>query len=173
MLLLRPLSVLVGAALATPAAADQVWLGVYQHDVTIAQTSFESGQDIKIGWIGKPLDDLKAIGRPSPHVLVSKSIEGQTDYVAAGLDWSFGKTLYARPGIGIAVHDGPSRAFRGNERVDLGSRILFEPELALGWRLSRRLSLEASWVHLSHATIFSRQNRGMDSMGARLLVTLP
>lgn len=158
---------------ATPAYADDVWAGVYQHDVTIAQTRFETGQDIKIGWIGDPIEGLDAIGKPAPHIVASKSLEGATDYVAAGLNWKFGKRLYVRPGIGIAVHNGPSRAIRNGRRVDLGSPVVFEPELALGWRIDRRFALEASWIHLSHATLFSRQNRGMDSMGVRLLVSIP
>lgn len=160
-------------AFTAPARADDVWIGLYQHDVTIAQTRFETGQDVKAGWIGEPIDELKAIGSPSPHVLVSKSLAGQTNYVAAGLNWTFGTRFYARPGIGLALHDGASRAFSRGRRVDLGSPVLFEPELALGWRISERYRLEASWIHLSHATLFSRQNRGMDSMGIRLLVRLP
>jgi lipid A 3-O-deacylase len=163
----------IGLCAATPALADQVWAGFYDHDVTIAQTAFEGGYDIKAGWIGEPIGALRAIGGPAPHVLISKSLRGETDYVAAGVNWTFGTKFYARPGIGIAVHNGPSRAFRNDERVDLGSRVVFEPELALGWRLNRRFALEASWIHLSHATLFSEQNRGMDSMGVRLLVSLP
>ena len=156
-----------------PARADDVWIGVYQHDVTIAQTRFESGQDIKAGWIGDPIEGLRVIGSPSPHVLISKSLKDETDYAAVGLNWTFGSKFYARPGIGIAVNNGPRRAFRGGRRVDLGSPVTFEPELALGWRISPRYRLEASWVHLSHATLFSRQNRGLDSMGVRFLVRLP
>lgn len=155
-----------------PALADELWLGLYEHDVTIAQTRFESGQDVKGGWIGEPFEGLRGIGRPAPHVLLSKSLNGATDYAAIGLNWRLGGTLYARPGIGIAVHNGPSRAVREGRRVDLGSPVLFAPELGLGWRLSNRVALEASWIHLSHATLLSRQNRGMDSWGLRLLVRL-
>lgn len=154
------------------ASAEAVWAGVYQHDVVFAQEKFETGQDIKAGWIGDRIDGLEAIGRPAPHVLMSKSLNGGTDYIAAGLNWRFGSTIYVRPGIGLAVNNGPRRAYRNGHRVDLGSPITFEPELAIGWRMSDRLALEASWVHLSHATLFSRQNRGMDSMGLRLLVQL-
>lgn len=170
---LAPLAPLAVLTLATPARADDLWLGVYQHDVTIAQTRFETGQDIKIGWTGDRIEGLEAIGKPSPHVLLSKSLKGETDYVAAGLNWTFGKTVYVRPGIGLAVNNGPSRAFRNGRRVDLGAPITFEPELALGWRIDERFALEASWIHLSHATLFSEQNRGMDSMGVRLLVRVP
>jgi lipid A 3-O-deacylase len=170
---LATLATFLALGLAAPAAARQVWAGVYQHDVTIAQTRFESGQDIKVGWIGDPIDALGPVGRPAPHFLFSKSLEGQTDYVAAGLNWKFGTTLYVRPGIGIAVHNGPERAVRRGRRVDLGSRVTFEPELALGWQVSDRVAVEASWIHLSHATLFSPQNRGMDSMGLRVLVRVP
>lgn len=156
-----------------PARADQLWIGVYEHDITLAQTAFENGQDIKFGWIGSRVDQLRALGRPAPHLLVSKSLNGGTDYAAAGLNWIFGRRLYVRPGIGIAVHNGPSRAIREGRRVDLGSPVLFEPELAFGWRIRRDVAVEASWIHLSHGTLFSRQNRGMDSWGVRLLVRLP
>jgi lipid A 3-O-deacylase len=167
------LAALCCLVLSAPALADDIWAGVYRHDVTIAQTRFETGQDVKAGWIGEPIDGLKAIGSPSPHILVSKSLKGETDYAAVGLNWTFGTRFYARPGMGLAVHNGPSRAARKGRRVDLGSPVVFEPELALGWRIDDRYRLEASWIHLSHATLFSRQNRGMDSMGMRLLVRLP
>lgn len=167
------LAALAPPLLASSAFADELWLGLYEHDITLAQSEFETGQDIKGGWIGDPIDSLRAIGRPSPHILLSKSLNGETDYAAAGLNWRFGKTIYVRPGIGIAVHDGPARAVRQGRRVDLGSPVVFEPELGIGWRLSNDVALEASWIHLSHATLFSRQNRGMDSWGVRLLVRLP
>ena len=58
-------------------------------------------------------------------------------------------------------------------RTDLGSRILFEPELGLGYRISDRVAIEAAWVHVSHAQLLSRQNPGMDSIGLRLSFRLP
>jgi hypothetical protein len=167
------LSCAVALAVEHAAQADDLWIGLYRHDITLAQTSFETGQDIKVGWIGDRIEGLRGIGRPSPHVVISKSLSGQTDYVAAGLNWTIGSKLYARPGIGMAVNNGPRRAFRNGRRVDLGSPITFEPELALGWRIDQRYRIEASWIHLSHATLFSRQNRGMDSLGVRVLVHLP
>jgi hypothetical protein len=168
----RLLAVAALSVFCRPAGASEVWLGLYRHDVTLAQEKFETGQDLKIGWIGNPIDRLRVIGRPAWHVLASKSLNGGTNYLAAGLNWKFGSKFYVRPGIGMAVNDGPRRAYRNGRRVDLGSPITFEPELALGWRVSQRLSLEASWIHLSHATLFSRQNRGMDSMGLRALIHL-
>jgi hypothetical protein len=45
--------------------------------------------------------------------------------------------------------------------------VLFEPEVGLGFRIDERLTIEASWVHISQAQLFSRQNPGMDSIGVR------
>jgi len=166
------LAAIAALAASAPAYADDVSLGLYQHDVTISGPKFETGADLKGGWIGDRIDGLRAIGRPAPHILVSKSLNGGTDYIAAGLNWILGSTLYARPGIGLALNNGPSRAFRNGRRVDLGSRVTFEPELGIGWRFNPRLAVEASWIHLSHAQLFSRQNRGMNSLGLRLLLHL-
>jgi len=160
---------IVGVSLARPAMAESLWVGIYQHDVTLAQQKFETGQDIKAGWIGDPIAALHFIGRPAPHILISKSLNGGTDYVAAGLNWTFGSKLYVRPGIGLSANNGPRRAYRNGRRVDLGSPITFEPELAVGWRITPKMALEASWIHLSHATLFSCQNRGLDSMGVRVI----
>ena len=166
-----PLAVLLLASV--PAKADELWAGFYDHDATFADEKFESGADIKAGWIGERVDALSAIGRPAPHLLASAALDGGTDYVAAGLNWKFGrKAFYFRPGIGLAVNNGPKRAVSNGRRVDLGSPVTFEPEAAIGWRLGERLAVEASWVHLSHATLFSKQNRGVDSLGVRLLVKL-
>ena len=164
---------LAAALVAAPALADDLWIGVYRHDVVLNSTRAAGGEDVKLGWIGAPIAALGAIGAPSPHLLVSKHLGGTTDYAAAGLDWTFGSRFYARPGFGLAVNDGHRPVYRHGERVDLGAPVTFEPELALGWRVGRRLRLEASWIHLSHAHLFAHQNHGLDSWGLRTLVRLP
>ena len=95
---------------------------------------------------------------------------GNTHYGAIGVSRKFGNQVYIRPGVGIAVHTGSATKHEifGNGEIEFGSRVLFEPELALGARLNDRMSVEASWVHLSHATLFSDQNPGIDNVGIRL-----
>ena len=156
----------------SPASADDVWLGLYRHDVIINEPRYEGGEDIKAGWIGNPIRGLHELGSPSPHVIVSKHLNGLNDYLAAGFDWTLGTRFYVRPGIGLAVNDGKRPAYRGIERMDLGSPVTFEPEFAFGWRTSPRVRIEASWIHLSHAQLFSHQNRGLDSWGVRTLLRL-
>ena len=60
----------------------------------------------------------------------------------------------------MVVHNGPDRRVseRTGNRTDLGSRVLFEPEIAVGIDVSARLSVEASWVHISTRSCSSRRN---------------
>jgi lipid A 3-O-deacylase len=155
---------------AAPARADELFGGVSVHDVDtpLNKGGFEGGLDVQAGWRGSRIRALKAVGAPSPYAFVSVSTEGDTNLAAAGISWKIGHSVYLRPGIGLAVHDRSSHVVYGGLRGDLGSRILFEPELGIGVRLGDRLSVEASWVHVSHATLFSDQNPGMDNIGLRL-----
>ncbi|HLL58872.1 MAG TPA: acyloxyacyl hydrolase, partial [Allosphingosinicella sp.] len=75
---------------------------------------------------------------------------------------------YARPGIGLGLHDGPVGVAPGKDRIDLGSRLLFVPEIAMGYQINERFSVEASLVHLSHAQLAGGQNPGIDNVGVRL-----
>jgi len=168
--------ILLGAAAAAAlsaasgAQAGEVFGGLYSHDLDIVtEAGIEEGVDLELGWRGDRIESLRAIGRPSPYALVSLNSAGDTHFAAAGLSWKFGKRVYVRPGIGLAIHTGPDDNDFSDDRIDFGSRILFEPEIGLGYQVNERMSVEASWVHLSHAKLFNRnQNPGLDTVGVRL-----
>jgi hypothetical protein len=153
-----------------PARAQEVFGGIYSHDVKtgLTKSGFEDGVDFEAGWRGGRIDALSFIGTASPHAFVSVNSAGDTHFAAAGVNWKIGNPVYIRPGIGLAVHTGPTRVVPGDERIDFGSRVLFAPEVGLGLQLNERVSVEASWVHLSHAKIFGPQNPGLDTIGVRL-----
>ena len=161
---------LLVAGVATPAQAQEIFGGVLAHDVDtfLTKGGFEDGVDFELGWRGERIEALRFIGAPSPYVFGSLASGGETHFAAAGLSWRFGGRLFVRPGIGIAIHTRDDDGVIGNIRTDLGSRFLFEPEIAIGYQASPRLAVEAAWVHLSHAQLLSRQNPGMDSVGIRL-----
>jgi lipid A 3-O-deacylase len=184
------LSTLAAAAIAGPAAAGEVFAGVYAHDVDdgISYGQFEDGAQIVVGARTTALDELKFLGRPRVHLLAGVNTSGGTNYVATGLAWRFNinERLYVQPGIGVAVHDGrvnlPSPDEPGlspeerlkrqrdfQTKLDLGSRVLFEPELSIGWKATRRLSVELSWIHVSHAKLADDYNPGLGDVGIRLL----
>jgi lipid A 3-O-deacylase len=105
-----------------------------------------------------------------PYAFAAVNTAGKTHYAAAGLSAKFGDKFFIRPGLGIAVHTGSTKDFQdeSNDELELGSRVLFEPELGIGARINDRTTLEASWVHMSHGLLFGDQNPGMDNIGVRL-----
>lgn len=157
------------AAVSAPAHADEVFGGLFVHDVDtpLTHSGVEGGADIQLGYRWDPL--MSARG-PQPYAFASVNSAGETNYAAAGLSLKFGDKVFLRPGIGVAVHTGSAADFdhADHDHIDFGSRILFELELGIGARLSDRATIEASWVHMSHAQILSRQNPGIDNFGMRL-----
>lgn len=164
---------LTAVALATPvpAAATEVFGGLHAHAVKTPfslEADRENGVDFSAGVRGGRIG-----GTPlQPHLFAQVNSNGGTNFLAAGVSAKFGHSVYIRPGIGLAIHDGSAAKFNRPDRLAFGSRILFEPELAVGTALNERLSVEASWVHYSHAQLFSGQNPGIDNIGVRVNVRL-
>jgi lipid A 3-O-deacylase len=159
------------AAFSAPAHAQEVFGGVFAHDVDtpLNLRGVEPGVDFQLGWRGSRIGGLGFIGAPSPYAFGAINSTGDAHYAAAGISWKVGGSLYLRPGLGLAVHSGPIHPDPAEPRRSFGSRILIEPELGIGYRFGERLSAEASWVHMSHAGLFnSRQNPGIDNIGVRL-----
>lgn len=161
------LPALMLAFLPAPALAGELIGGLYAHDVKTPLTlsGVESGVDLQLGYRGGRIGHTPL----QPYAFAALNSAGNTSYAAAGLSAKFGDRLYVRPGIGLAVHTGSAIKFDipGNDRIEFGSRILFEPELGLGYQINGRTGIEASWVHMSHAQLFGKQNPGIDNIGVR------
>lgn len=158
------------ATAAAPAKATEIFGGVYVHDVDtpLTKSGIEGGADLMIGVRGGGIGG----SRFQPYGFVAVNTAGETNYGAVGISARFGDAVYVRPGLGLALHTGSTGNFQREDKIAFGSRILFEPEIAVGAKLNDRTSLEASWVHMSHATLFSRQNPGIDNFGVRLILKL-
>lgn len=162
------LAAALGAGVPGTASAAEIFGGVYVHGIDTPLTlggDPEDGLDLQVGWRGE------RIGRTAfqPYVMGAINTAGETNYAAVGLSAKFGDSVYVRPGLGIAVHTGSAADFDDptDDKIEFGSRILFAPEIALGVKLSQRVSAELSWIHLSHATLFGKQNPGIDAIGLR------
>jgi len=195
-LLAASAAAVLGAA--APALAGEVYVGALKHDVTfigeavgLGAAGREDGVDIHLGYRTERLEKLTWLGRPQAHVLVSINSENTSNFVAAGFNWKldFGKDggFYVRPGFGLAYTDGETqlppvnqpgisqaeiarRLVLYNTRIDFGSKVLFEPELALGYQFNDRWSGELVYTHLSNGQIFHQgKNQGLDDVGVRLV----
>ena len=149
-----------------PARAGEVFGGLYVHDVDtpLTKSGFEGGADIQIGYRGGRIGKTPL----QPYIFGALNTSGETNYAAVGLSAKFGDRLYIRPGVGLAIHSGSAGDFQRTDRIAFGSRILFEPELGIGYQINDRVSVEGSWVHMSHAQLFGGQNPGIDNFGVRL-----
>lgn len=161
---------LLGAA--TPANGSELFGGLFIHDVKTPLTlsGVESGIDAQLGWRGD------GIGRTplQPYAFASVNSAGNSHFAAVGISARFGDRIFVRPGIGLAVHTGSAADFDDptNDRIEFGSRLLFEPELGIGVRLNDRTTIEGSLVHLSQGQLFGRQNPGIDNLGVRFSLRL-
>ena len=167
------------ALCASPAFADEIYGGVYAHGVDTPFTfdTGEGGVDLHAGYRFDKVEGLDFLGGPQPYVFASINLSGDTNFAGAGVSWKaeLGDRFYLRPGVGLVIHDAPSVRVDPATRIrtDLGSRILFEPEIAFGMDLGERASVEASWVHISNARLFnSEQNPGIDTIGVRVNLKL-
>ena len=161
-------AIVLSAAMPAPAQAGEIFGGIYKHAVNTPlslQSNRESGVDFQVGYRGGNIVPRTGL---QPYVFGALNSAGDTSYAAAGLSWKFGRKLYVRPGLGIAVHTGSADKFNRPDKIAFGSRLLFEPELGLGYQVSDRVSVEASWIHISHAQLLGRQNPGIDNIGVRL-----
>ena len=156
--------------LPAPAAAGELFGGAYVHDVKtpLDLSGIEKGVDFQLGYRGGRIGPTPL----QPYAFAALNSAGETSYAAIGVSARFGGKIYIRPGLGLAIHNGSAGDYLRTDKIAFGSRILFEPELGIGTRINDRLSVEASLVHMSHATLFSRENPGIDNLGVRLNLAL-
>jgi lipid A 3-O-deacylase len=167
------------AFLSGGASAQELFLGaaVQGVDTPFSLDANEHGTTVQFGLRGERESGLKKIGAPSLYVQGSVNVDGYTSWVSAGLSWRIGKgPVYFRPGVGLAYHDRNYARYKpiagGRQRTDLGSSVLFEPEMVLGAKLVKNVATEFAWTHTSNARILSKQNPGVDYMGVRMVIKL-
>lgn len=171
------LAAMTGASLALCLAgsvtAQEIYAGASAHDVDLGITACcsEHGVDIQAGVRTAPFGRLLG-GEVRAYAMGSANTSGGLDFGSAGLAlrYPFARhRYYVEAGLGAAYTDGSSVKFQASDdRLYLGSRLLFAPEVTLGWRMSERWALEANYTHLSHAQLAGRQNPGTDMLGLRL-----
>lgn len=161
-------AILSATLVPTAAQAGELFAGLHVHDVKtpLDKSGIESGVDFSLGYRGGRMFGTFL----QPYVFGALNSDGNTNYAAAGVSARFGvgHGWYIRPGVGLAIHDGSAGKYFRTDKIAFGSRVLFEPEIAVGTRVGHRISVEASWVHMSHAQLAGKENPGIDNLGLRL-----
>ena len=163
---------LLTALVPSGAEAGELFGGLHIHDVKtpLDKSGIEDGIDFSVGYRGGRMFGTFL----QPYVFGALNSAGATSYAAAGVSARFGlgHGWYIRPGVGLAIHNGSADKFYRTDKIAFGSRILFEPEVGIGAQINKRVSVEASWVHMSHAQLEGRENPGIDNLGVRVNLAL-
>lgn len=169
------------ALFATPASAgivDQVWIGGFAHDVNDIGAVEGGTWDATIELDSGRPQLLRPIGAPRVNLVAALNTAGKTSLYSVGLTWDrrLFSQLYGSLDLGLGGSNGLIRArpwpqglLDGENRLILGSRILFREAVGLEWRFGSNWSVGAQFVHASNGGILGdhRFNRGINDAGLR------
>ena len=174
----------------------EVRFGIAGHDVSWldARDPIEESVALNGEIIFETPEFLDWALKPKPYVGGSLNVGGGTSYGGAGLLWrqNAGR-FYGDVAMGLTVHDGTLEVCRsdfpispdatdnkrlGNfldflrtrlDTVEYGSRVLFRPQLTVGYRIDDEWAVEGFIEHISHAGLLSDgPNDGSDAAGFRI-----
>jgi lipid A 3-O-deacylase len=108
---------------------------------------------------------------PRLHLGGSVNLSERTSFAYTGLLWTanFTERTFFEIFVGPSVHNG-FKDFQPPNMQALGCYVLVHSGFSLGYRLSERWSVLATYQHLSNASSLSRchRNEGLDNLGIRL-----
>ena len=151
---------------------NQKWLyeirmGILAHDVPIwSRFSEEFGVDLNAELVFGYPDYSLFSGVLRTNLGISVNTQGDTSKIYSGVLWEYvgDNNTFLNLGLGIAVHDG--KLENGDDRKELGSRLLFRVSIELGMMLSRHHGISIMFDHVSNANLF-KPNEGLDTLGLR------
>lgn len=160
---------------------SEVRVSVANHDVpflSFANTEIdpfshriEDGLDIGAEVLFTSPEFLDFIGSPRPYASIGISTAGDTNHAAAGLSWEydFESGIYGGGFLGLAYQDGYINN-APEDRLRLGSPILFHFGADLGYRIDGHWGIALFWEHMSNGSILGNAtaNEGMDNIGIRI-----
>jgi lipid A 3-O-deacylase len=182
------------AGAAGPAQAQtgpEVYLGGFAHDVSdgFVGTPHEDGTvDVEVGvrsrrytyfnlvklnWYGKA--EVNTSGLSSFYTFgfeLRKHLFTDKFYIGggAGVTYDAGLRAYKNPfDPGISEAEYLGRLHTQQKWKAMGSDVLFNPNILVGYELSPHWALEGAWDHYSHATLLGKRNPGIDNFGGRLV----
>jgi lipid A 3-O-deacylase len=163
---------------------DSVHFGVMAHNIRVIDpknANKEDGPAVELQINFDSPGFLRWAGAPTPYIVGSLNVAGDTSFGGVGLEWSLplGEDWSVEPGLGYVIHDGALEVpfpWGSQEAVDfsaenvlLGSRDLFRTSIGLSRNFGGGWTGQVFFSHLSHGQILGDgRNQGMDQLGLRL-----
>ncbi len=168
---------MLGALLAFPVVAEEratgfiseVKIGAQVHDVPYLWSGFHKepyAVDLNLEVQFSPSLYFWG-GRLFPALGTTINFDGHTSkaYLDARWQRECENNFFYALGLGIAIHNGETFTTAPDFK-QLGRRVLFHPNVELGYRLDEHQSLSLFFEHISNAGTADK-NQGLDTLGVR------
>ena len=117
---------------------------------------------------------LSKIASPKPVLGLTQTTTGGSSLYYGGFPWDFklSKIWFFNATTGIAYTNGLTKLPKGqvptgDKKIQFGSEILHRGALEIGWNFYGKDTISLMFSHVSHASLLSDKNHGMDEFGIR------
>jgi lipid A 3-O-deacylase len=171
------LAALPAAAQERPAGSGLIYelkVGAQVHDVPYLWSGFHIEKyavDLNLEVIFSPsVAFLGGAFRPALGATINFNGDTSKAYLDARCQRDFAGGMFLALGLGVAVHNGSAlfdTYIPDPNAKELGRRVLFHPNVEIGYRLDEHRSVSVFFEHISNAST-ARRNEGLDTLGIRL-----
>ena len=153
----------------------EVKQGVLAHDRGWFGKNREGfGPDYNFELMFNSPDILKKIGSPKPILGLTQTITGGSSLYYGGItwDWNMTENWFVTGTTGIAYTNGlkklpKGQVATGDKKIQFGSQWLHRGAIELGWNFYGNDTISLMFSHVSHGSMLSDKNHGMDEFGIR------
>ncbi len=117
---------------------------------------------------------LKKIGSPKPILGLTQTSTGGSSLYYGGItwDWNMTENWFVTGTTGIAYTNGlkklpKGQVATGDKKIQFGSQWLHRGAIELGWNFYGNDTISLMFSHVSHGSMLSDKNHGMDEFGIR------
>ena len=153
----------------------EVKQGVLAHDRGWFGRNREGfGPDYNFELMFNSPDILKKIGSPKPILGLTQTSTGGSSLYYGGItwDWNMTENWFVTGTTGIAYTNGlkklpKGQVATGDKKIQFGSQWLHRGAIELGWNFYGNDTISLMFSHVSHGSMLSDKNHGMDEFGIR------
>ena len=153
----------------------EVKQGLLAHDRGWVGTNREGfGPDYNFELMFNSPSFLRKTLSPKPVLGLTQTSTGGSSLYYGGLAWNFKLTnkWFFTGTTGIAYTNGLKKLPKGNvangdKKIEFGSQWLHRGAVEVGWNFYGKDTISLMFSHVSHASILSDKNHGMDEFGIR------
>ena len=132
------------------------------------------GPDYNFELMFKSPNILKKVWSPKPIIGLTQNSSGGSSLYYGGITWdaNISKNWFVTGTTGIAYTNGlkklpQGQVATGDKKIQFGSQWLHRGAIELGWNFYGNDTISLMFSHVSHASMLSDKNHGMDEFGIR------